>query len=144
MTMVSVLSSHSVTSWALRNTTQNHGIVTSRVESTSQMVCLTRGYSSRYSRPHKERELEKKGLESFAQEVSQGAHSWGVGDSTPLLCSTCREVARSLMGWQGDAGKHPGLGDHRPWSPLLRPTSGKLEHLVFQRLVTQVYVEWLL
>lgn len=73
-----------------------------------------------------------------------GAHSWGVGDSTPLLCSTCREVARSLMGWQGDAGKHPGLGDHRPWSPLLRPTSGKLEHLVFERLVTQVYVEWLL
>lgn len=94
MTAVSVLSSHSVTSWASRATTQNHRIVTSTVESTSQMVCLTRGYSSRYSRPHKERELEKKGLESFAQEVSRGLIP-GVLGTAPHSCAV-------LAGrWQG-------------------------------------------
>ena len=37
-----------------------------RVQSASQMVCLTRGRLFRHSTPNKERELEEKGLESFA------------------------------------------------------------------------------
>ena len=37
-----------------------------RVQSASQMVCLTRGRLFRHSTPNKERELEETGLESFA------------------------------------------------------------------------------